>query len=57
MPRQHLLVSACVLSLLGPLGSRPGAAQEQGPGAAGYELQQGWTRALEREATAAAEAT
>ena len=52
----HLWAQWCGIGLLGLALAGPATGQDQGPGAAGHELQEGWRRLIEEQARAAEEA-
>ena len=53
---RHPWMRRCGIGLLGFAFASPAPGQDQGPGAAGHELQEGWRRLLEDRAGAAEEA-
>ena len=50
---RHPWMRRCGIGLLGFAFASPAPGQDQGPGAAGHELQEGWRRLLEDRAGAA----
>ena len=54
--RRHAWTGWCGTFLLALALGSPATGQDQGPGAAGHELQEGWRRLLEEQARAAEEA-